>query len=69
MTAPLPDRPAHEIAAEVRGGSLKAVQVLEAVLERMEKVEGRPPTLEPYELDPEDRKKVHAFITRTEARA
>ncbi len=69
MSTPLCDLSAVEIAGRVRNGSLRAEQVLDSALERIRAVEGRPPSLEPYELQAEDRSTVHAFITLTEERA
>jgi len=69
VTTALCDLSAVEIARSVREGSLRAEQVLDSALERIRAVEGRPPSLERYELQADDRSKVHAFITLTEARA
>ncbi len=69
MTDPLCDLPAVEIAARVRAGTLRAEAVLDSTLERIRVVEGRAPSLEAYAPTPEDREKVHAFITLTEERA
>jgi len=69
VSTPLCDLSAVEIADRVRNGSLRAEQVLDSALQRIRAVEGRPASLEPYELQAEDRRKVHAFITLTEARA
>jgi aspartyl-tRNA(Asn)/glutamyl-tRNA(Gln) amidotransferase subunit A len=69
VTEPLCDLSAVEIAARVRSGQARAEAVLDSTLERIRAVEGRPPSLEPYSPTPEDRQKVHAFITLTEERA
>ena len=69
MTAPLCDLPAVDIAARVRAGTVRAEAVLDSSLERIRAVEGRAPSLEPYTPMPDDREKIHAFITLTEERA
>lgn len=63
------DLPANRIVELVRSGEVSAVQVLEATLRRIELVDGRPGSLEPGELTPEDTQRVHAFITLTSERA
>jgi aspartyl-tRNA(Asn)/glutamyl-tRNA(Gln) amidotransferase subunit A len=60
---------AFEIAQGVQAGEIKAVDVLEAALERIEAVDGRPGTLGYGALTAEDESKVHAFITLTADRA
>ena len=60
---------AFEIAQLVRKGELSAVDVLDAALERIALVDGRPGTLDAGELTEEDKTKVHAFITVTADRA
>lgn len=69
MTDNIADWPASQIAQRVQSGEVSAVEVLEATMDRIHRVEGRSPTTEDYLPDPEDRQKVHAFITLTEARA
>ncbi len=63
------DSPAYEIAHKVKHGELSAVAVLEAALERVAAVDGRPGTLDGGLLTDEDQAKVHAFITLTADRA
>ncbi len=63
------DLSAYEIAQHVRSQKATAAQVLESCLERIQKVDGRPGTLDAGELTEEDRLRVHAFITLTEERA
>ncbi len=65
----LPDSAALDIAVRVRRGELSAVDVIEAVLERIAAVDGRPGVLENGGESAADRKKVHAFITLTADRA
>ena len=60
---------AFEIAQRVRQGDLSAAEVLDAALERIAAVDGRPGTLDAGELTEEDKQKVHAFITLTADRA
>lgn len=57
------------IAQKVQSGALTAVEVLEAALDRVNAVDGRPGTLDYGELSEEDITKVHAFITLTADRA
>jgi aspartyl-tRNA(Asn)/glutamyl-tRNA(Gln) amidotransferase subunit A len=65
----LMDKTAFEIAQKVQSGELSAVDVLEAALERVNAVDGRPGRLDSGELTAEDQEKVHAFITLTADRA
>jgi len=69
VTTSLCDLPATEIVSRVRAGTARAEAVLDSALERIRLVEGRAPSLDPYTPTPEDRQKVHAFITLTEERA
>lgn len=57
---------AREIARQVREGSLKVGDVLEASLAQIRMVDGLPGSLEPTALDPNEERKVHAFIQVTE---
>jgi aspartyl-tRNA(Asn)/glutamyl-tRNA(Gln) amidotransferase subunit A len=63
------DLTAHELVRLIRSGEVSAIEVLESALARVEKVDGRPGTLEPGEITPQDEAKVHAFITLTAERA
>jgi aspartyl-tRNA(Asn)/glutamyl-tRNA(Gln) amidotransferase subunit A len=63
------DLPAHEIVPLVREGRVSATEVLESALERTRAVEGRSPSPAAYLPRVDDREKIHAFITLTEARA
>lgn len=63
------DLPAAEVARRVRSGETTAAAVLESVLRRIDAVEGRAPSIEAYHPDPEDRRRLHAFLTRTVDRA
>ena len=60
---------AFEIAQKIKDGELSAIEVLESALERIRAVDGRSGRLDYGELTAEDKAKVHAFITLTEARA
>ena len=61
--------PAHEIVRRVKSRQVSAREVVEDCLKRIAAVDGRPGALEPGEITPEDRSKVHAFITLTAERA
>ncbi|MGD2026207.1 MAG: amidase family protein [Anaerolineales bacterium] len=63
------DLSAFELAALIRTREVSAVEALESALQRIEAVDGRPGTLEPGDLTPEDERTVHAFITHTEETA
>jgi aspartyl-tRNA(Asn)/glutamyl-tRNA(Gln) amidotransferase subunit A len=63
------DISAFEIAGKVQRGELSAVAVLDAALERVAAVDGRPGTLDYGQLTDEDKSRVHAFITLTADRA
>ena len=69
MSDPIANLSGRQIAAKVQAGELSAVEVLQAAMERIEAVDGRPPSLESYELQQQDREYIHAFITRTNERA
>jgi len=63
------DKSAFSIAESIKAGELSAVEVLDAALDRIAAVDGRPGSLGVGELSQEDKTKVHAFITLTEERA
>jgi aspartyl-tRNA(Asn)/glutamyl-tRNA(Gln) amidotransferase subunit A len=63
------DLSAHEISHLVHQRQASAVEVLESSVKRIEQVDGRPGSLDPGELTPEDLKTVHAFIHLTADRA
>jgi aspartyl-tRNA(Asn)/glutamyl-tRNA(Gln) amidotransferase subunit A len=65
----LSDLSAYQIADLIRTRSLLAEEVLDAVLERIADVDGRPGSLDSDDPQPEDSKRVHAFITVTSDRA
>lgn len=69
MTAALADLSAREIARRVREGEVTASEVLDQTLERIHAVEGRPPSTGAYDPKPEDRERIHAYISLVEARA
>lgn len=60
------DLSAFQIADLVRTGQVSAVEVLESVLDRVRAVDGRPGSLDPGGISPEDEEHIHAFITLTE---
>ncbi|MDY6873259.1 MAG: Asp-tRNA(Asn)/Glu-tRNA(Gln) amidotransferase subunit GatA [Chloroflexota bacterium] len=63
------DQSAFSIAQKVQNGDLSAVEVLDAALERISAVDGKPGSLDYGDLTDEDCEKVHAFITLTADRA
>ncbi len=63
------DYPAHEIVTRLKKGEFTAVDVLESALARIEKVDGRPGTLDAGEITAEDKQKIHAFLCVTRERA
>ena len=65
----LMDMTARLVAESVKQGELSAVTVLEAALERISAVDGRPGSLDVDALSEDDKNKVHAFITLTKDRA
>ena len=65
----LMDQSAFDIARKIQRGELAAVDVLDAALERIAAVDGRPGTLDNSPLTQEDQTKVHAFIALTADRA
>jgi aspartyl-tRNA(Asn)/glutamyl-tRNA(Gln) amidotransferase subunit A len=65
----LPFLPAHEIARQIKAGTLTALEVTEAHLAHIEKVDGEPGSIQPSNLQPSTSPGVHAFITLTAARA
>jgi aspartyl-tRNA(Asn)/glutamyl-tRNA(Gln) amidotransferase subunit A len=69
MTEHLCDLPAHEQVQRIKDGEISADELLKATLERIDAVEGRQATTEPYTPNPTDLEKVHAFITVTRERA
>jgi aspartyl-tRNA(Asn)/glutamyl-tRNA(Gln) amidotransferase subunit A len=60
------DLPAFELAQQIRRKKVSAVEALDAALRRIEKVDGRPGSLNPGAINQEDKNHIHAFITRTE---
>jgi aspartyl-tRNA(Asn)/glutamyl-tRNA(Gln) amidotransferase subunit A len=63
------DLPAARLAELVRSREVSSLEVLASTLDRIEQVDGRPGRLDSSELTAEDQARVHAFITRTTARA
>lgn len=63
------DLSAYEMATWIKRREISAVELLEATLARIAAVDGRPGSLNPAEILPEDEHKVHAFITLTAERA
>jgi aspartyl-tRNA(Asn)/glutamyl-tRNA(Gln) amidotransferase subunit A len=63
------DLSAFELAQLVRSKAISAREATEAALSRVTLVDGRPGTLDSGEISPEDKSKVHAFISVTAERA
>jgi aspartyl-tRNA(Asn)/glutamyl-tRNA(Gln) amidotransferase subunit A len=63
------DLSAIEMTRLLRARKASAVELLDAALQRIAAVDGRPGTPEPGEITAEDRQRVHAFITLTAERA
>ncbi|MCB9136241.1 MAG: Asp-tRNA(Asn)/Glu-tRNA(Gln) amidotransferase subunit GatA [Anaerolineales bacterium] len=61
----IPFLPAHEIARQIKSGTLTALEVTEALLAHIEKVDGESGSIQPPTSSPG----VHAFITVTADRA
>jgi aspartyl-tRNA(Asn)/glutamyl-tRNA(Gln) amidotransferase subunit A len=63
------DFPAYELAQMLRQRTVSAREIVDACLQRVATVDGRPGQLDAGDLTAEDRQKVHAFITLTPERA
>ena len=63
------DLPAHELVARLKAGEVSAVEIVTATLERIDRVDGRPPTTRPYTPAPDDLARVHAYISVQRERA
>jgi aspartyl-tRNA(Asn)/glutamyl-tRNA(Gln) amidotransferase subunit A len=61
--------PANMLARLIRTKEISAVEALESVMGRIAEVDGRPGSLNSSEEEPEDKEKVHAFISLTSKRA
>lgn len=60
------DLSAFDLVKLIKGKKASAVEALDATLKRIEKVDGRPGSLDPGEITQEDKNHIHAFITHTE---
>jgi aspartyl-tRNA(Asn)/glutamyl-tRNA(Gln) amidotransferase subunit A len=69
MTDALCDLPGHALTSLLRAGEVSAVEIVESVRTRIDAVEGRSPSTEPHQAQPEDLEKIHAFISLTIERA
>lgn len=65
MSMDLCDLSASDIADLVKQKKVSAQEVLSSAFARIERVEGRSPSLEPGEITSEDKQKVHSYITLT----
>jgi aspartyl-tRNA(Asn)/glutamyl-tRNA(Gln) amidotransferase subunit A len=59
------DLSAYQLAGMVRRREVSAHEVLDSALKRIQLVDGRPGSIEPGNITPDDKHKVHAFITHT----
>ena len=72
MSHPIPFLSAYEIASRIKSGGLTALDVTEALLAHIEKVDGEPGSIQPTNQPTNQRTNspgVHAFITITADRA
>ncbi len=63
------DLSAHELSQLLRKRQASAVEILDSTLKRIQAVDGRPGTLEKTGPLPEDKERVHSFISFTEEQA
>jgi aspartyl-tRNA(Asn)/glutamyl-tRNA(Gln) amidotransferase subunit A len=63
------DLPAHELTHRLTAGEVTAVEIIESTLRRIEAVEGRAPSTEPYQAQARDDRTVHAYISLQRERA
>lgn len=61
--------PAHLLAALIKQREVSAVEAARSAIARVRQVDGIPGSLEQTDMNPEEQRKVHAFITLTEERA
>lgn len=59
------DYPAYQLAGMVRQREVSANEVLDSALKRISFVDGRSGCIDPGDITPEDKLKIHAFITVT----
>jgi aspartyl-tRNA(Asn)/glutamyl-tRNA(Gln) amidotransferase subunit A len=59
------DRSAYELAGLVHRREVTATEILDSALERINLVDGRPGRIDTSDVTPEDKQKIHAFITIT----
>ena len=59
----LTDLPAHELTRKLKAGETTAVEIVTATLARIDQVEGRAPSTQPYQAQPDDATTVHAYIS------
>jgi aspartyl-tRNA(Asn)/glutamyl-tRNA(Gln) amidotransferase subunit A len=57
------DLPAHILVRRLKAGEVSAVEIVESTLRRIDTVEGRAPSPEPYNQQPGDEAHVHAYIS------
>jgi aspartyl-tRNA(Asn)/glutamyl-tRNA(Gln) amidotransferase subunit A len=63
------DLPAHELVRKLKAREISAVEIVESTFRRIDAVEGRAPTTAPYQAQPDDAAKIHAYISVQRERA
>jgi aspartyl-tRNA(Asn)/glutamyl-tRNA(Gln) amidotransferase subunit A len=63
------DLTAYQMVEKLRKREASAVEILDSVLERIDQVDGRPGSAEPYAPQADDKDKVHSFTSVTAERA
>ena len=63
------DLPAYELVAKLKAREISAVEILASTFRRIDAVEGRAPSTAPYQPEPGDDLKFHAYISQQRERA
>lgn len=63
------DLPAYHLSSLIKKGEVSALEALESSLSRIAEVDGRSGAIDAGDEIPDDKEKVHAFVTLTEERA
>jgi len=69
VTISLCDLPAHQLVRKLRDGECTAAEILQSTLDRIQAVEGSPPTTHAAGKESHDAGDIHAYITLTTERA